>query len=95
MAATRWLVFTWGFLACAAMVYFGVAWLVQVDNPLRHELSVGFATALLYGWPAWLGLPTFVVWQRHNLTTCERSLLLSPVAVAVLLFALGSLVGWV
>jgi len=74
------------------MAYFLLAWLTQENNPLRHELGIGFAMALLYGWPAWVGLPVLVLWRRE-LPARERLLFLSPVVIAAVLFVVVSALG--
>jgi hypothetical protein len=43
-------------LALVAVVYSQARWLVEPDNPLRHEYGLAVAGTLLYGVPACLVL---------------------------------------
>ena len=75
--------FLWGSLAASVMVYYAGSWTLYPENPLRHETGIGFGIGLLYGFPAWLGLPALAYHGRSELRCIQQVLLLSPLLVAI------------
>ena len=96
MKIIRWLTFIWGCLALLTMIYYVMQWVLQEGNPARHELGTGVGFGLIYGWPAWLGLPALALafLDRKELSRLRILFLLSPVALAVIVLVIfGSLGG--
>lgn len=93
MAIIRWLTFAWGCLAALVMAYYAVSWVSEPNNPLRNELGIGFGMGMLYGWPAWLGLPLLAYLGRRHFGRNTVLLLLSPIMLAVASFALLGVAG--
>ena len=94
MKIIRWLTFIWGCLALLTMIYYVMQWVLQEGNPARHELGTGVGFGLIYGWPAWLGLPALAFLDRKELSRLRILFLLSPVALAVIVLVIfGSLGG--
>lgn len=93
MKTVRWLTFAWGCLALSTMGYYASQWVIQVDNPLRHELGIGVGFGFLFGWPAWLGLPILAFFGRKQLGRFGVLVLISPVLLAGAVFAVLSLLG--
>ena len=75
------------------MGYYASQWVIQVDNPLRHELGIGVGFGFLFGWPAWLGLPILAFFGRKQLGRFGVLVLISPVLLAGAVFAVLSLLG--
>jgi len=93
MSIVRWLLFLWGYLAAFVMSYYAVSWATEPNNPIRNELVIGFGYGLVYGWPAWLGLPILVFVGRHQLGRALQLVLLSPIFLALVSFFFLGLVG--
>jgi len=75
------------------MAFYAISWVVQADNPLRNEFGFGFGIGLLYGGPAWIGLPILVFIGRRELGQRKSLIVLSPVLVALASFALLAVMG--
>lgn len=80
--------FSWGCLALLSMCYYATQWATQPENPLRHEFMIGIGFGLLYGWPAWLGLPVLAFHGRKELGRLGVLVLLSPVVIALVVLAI-------
>lgn len=93
MTIIRWLVFVWGCLASLVMAYYAVSWVSGSDNPLRNELGIGFGMGMLYGWPAWIGLPLLAYFGRRHLGRNAVLLLLAPIVLALASLALLAATG--
>jgi hypothetical protein len=93
MNIVRWITFAWGCLAGLVMAYFAVQWSIQAHNPLRNELGFGFGTGLIYGLPAWIGLPVWAYLGRTGLDRFQLALLLSPFFLALAAFAAFAFLG--
>lgn len=89
LAALRWVAFLWGCLATSVMAYYAAYWFPHAQDIRHNEMAVGFMFGALYGWPAWLALPAFVVALRKSLPRWQVVALLAPVTVAVLLYITG------
>lgn len=50
-----WLLLLSSFLATAGVYYWEFRYLIEVENPGRHELLIGSATVTLYTSPIWAG----------------------------------------
>lgn len=90
MNIVRWITFAWGGFAALVMAYYATQWAVQPHNPLRNEFWLGFSLGLVYGMPAWLGLPVLAYIGRQELSRVQLALLLSPI---VLVLAATSFLG--
>jgi hypothetical protein len=75
------ILFVWGALCSYVALHFTVRALLETESPGHSELAIGVVLALLYGWPAWLGLPvaSAVAWVRSRWLSLALAL---PVLVA-------------
>jgi hypothetical protein len=85
LSAIKWLSFAWGCLAVAVMGYYAARWFPYAPNLRANEL--GIMIGAFYGWPSWLALPAIAYTQRRDLPGWQIALLVSPVLVAVALYA--------
>lgn len=83
MNIVRWITFAWGSLAALVMAYYALQWVVQPHNPLRNEFGIGFGLGLVYGFPAWVGLPVLTYLGRREIGRAQLALLLSPLVLAL------------
>ena len=89
IAPLRWLLFLWGIVMCAVMVNYARYWFPDPHNVRFNEAQMGYLLGFVYGLPAWLGLPAFAWWRRKVAPRWEQAVILSPPAVALLVFAVG------
>lgn len=85
-----WIAFAWGALMCGTSIYYASFWFPDPSNLRFNEAKIGYWIGLVYGWPAWLFLPAFVALRWHRLPPWERTALLAPPMLALLVFAAGS-----
>lgn len=76
----------WSTATVLVLSYYSWRWLSEVENPLRQELLVGIALALLVGGVAWLALPV-IAWSTSTTSVRERWVLSAPSIVAALCLA--------
>ena len=84
MYVTAAIAFIWGTLACSTMAYYTALWITQSENPLRHELGLGFGMGLVFGIPAWVGIPVAIYIGRKLLPRPYLVALSLPMVVATL-----------
>lgn len=87
----RWLLFLWGTVMCGVMVNYARYWFPDPHNVRFNEAQMGYLLGFVYGLPSWLGLPAFAYWRRKVASIWEQSVILAPAVLALVLFAVGSL----
>lgn len=67
-----------GYLLLGFAAYYGLAYLIDATNPLRHEYGIGTGMATVYGlWPALFSIISAIVLRRK----LGRKMLLISVAL--------------
>jgi hypothetical protein len=67
--------------------------IVDSANPLRNEYGFGIGVGIIYGVPAWVGLPLVAFLSRATISRSQLLVLLAPVAVAAALISVLGVVG--
>ncbi|MDO5686103.1 MAG: hypothetical protein Q4G42_01740 [Neisseria sp.] len=79
-----WLAYAWSWLAALTMSHYAFSWVLQLHNPLRHELLAGFTLGMLYGLPAFLGLLILPYFKKNTLNFKGKFLWYMPLMVSVI-----------
>ncbi|MCG6118664.1 MAG: hypothetical protein MEQ07_10815 [Aquimonas sp.] len=85
LTAVLSLLFAWGVLCTLVAIHFTIRAFTETDNPKHNELAIGVSVALVYGWPAWLGLSIGSV-MAFRASRAVAAILALPVVIAGVAF---------